>query len=113
MPARRRTIPDAKLIEEWPLPSAASLESSVRSKGIFLEVRARLPQATKKFLSVAARVLALRMPEGADVEFQRASAIVSAALKGIEDLPVIPREAEDVLTITSGERHRWLKDGRL
>lgn len=25
----------------------------------------------------------------------------------------IPREVEDILSITSAERHRWLKDGRL
>ena len=39
--------------------------------------------------------------------------IVSGALEGIENLPVIPREIEDILTIKTSERHRWLKDGRL
>ncbi|CDX39493.1 conserved hypothetical protein [Mesorhizobium plurifarium] len=34
-------------------------------------------------------------------------------MQDIEGLPVIPREVEDILTISSGERHRWLKDGRL
>ena len=28
-------------------------------------------------------------------------------------LPVLPSEAEDMLTISSRERHKWLKDGRL
>lgn len=28
-------------------------------------------------------------------------------------LPVIPREIEDILTIKTSERHRWLADGRL
>lgn len=39
--------------------------------------------------------------------------MVSNTLKSIEDLPVIPREVEDILTITQTARHRWLKDGRL
>ncbi|MGO4843255.1 hypothetical protein AB4144_64370, partial [Rhizobiaceae sp. 2RAB30] len=39
--------------------------------------------------------------------------MISVALRGIEDLPVIPREVEDILTISSVERHRWLKDSRL
>jgi hypothetical protein len=34
-------------------------------------------------------------------------------LDGIADLPVIPREIEDILTITASERKRWLEDGRL
>ena len=59
-------------------------------------------------------MLALRMSEGAaDDDFRAASAIMSNTLKGIEDLPVIPREVEDILTISATERHRWLKDGRL
>ena len=28
-------------------------------------------------------------------------------------MPVIPREIEDILAISTTERHRWLKDGRL
>lgn len=34
-------------------------------------------------------------------------------LDDMETLPVIPREIEDILTITTGERRRWLEDGRL
>jgi glucose/arabinose dehydrogenase len=34
-------------------------------------------------------------------------------LERIEDLPAIPREVEDILTISTTKRHRWLKDGRL
>lgn len=30
-----------------------------------------------------------------------------------ETLPVIPREIQDILAIKTGERHRWLADGRL
>ncbi len=52
---------------------------------------------------------------GEDVadEFKAASAKISKTLEGIEALPVLPREAEDVLTISARERHKWLKDGRL
>lgn len=28
-------------------------------------------------------------------------------------MPIIPREIQDILTISTTERHRWLKDGRL
>jgi hypothetical protein len=41
------------------------------------------------------------------------AAIVTRTLTGIEDLPIIPREIEDILSIKTAERHRWLKDGRL
>ena len=95
------------------LPAAATLGSSVRAKGILLEMRARLPAATKKSLDVVGSVLALRMAEGFEDEFRIASGIVSRGLEGIESLPVIPREIEDILSISTTERHRWLKDGRL
>lgn len=101
------------LTEEWPLPAAATLGSSVRAKGILLEIRARLPWAVRKSLDLAGGVLVLRMPEDEDAAFRETSAAVTQALQGIEDLPVIPREIEDILTIKTSERHRWLKDGRL
>jgi hypothetical protein len=53
------------------------------------------------------------MPEDEADEFAAASATISHILKGVEELPVLPREAEDILTISSRERHRWVKDGRL
>ena len=101
------------LIRTWAIPSAARLGSSVRSKGIFLEVRARLPSAAKKALTIKAGELTLRMPEGMEKEFSAAADVVTKTLDGIESLPVIPREIEDILSIKSSERHRWLKDGRL
>ncbi|RWO54445.1 hypothetical protein [Mesorhizobium sp.] len=113
MPVRRKMDAAAKMIEEWTLPSAATLGSSVRAKGILREVRAHLPLAAKKLLDIEVGALTLRMPEGAYGDFRTASAIVSKTLERIESLPVIPREVEDVLTISSAERHRWLKDGRL
>jgi hypothetical protein len=103
----------SELVEEWKLSSAATLGSSVRARGIFLEARARLPSGAKKFLHIEARTLALRMPSDATDEFRMASAIVAKVLEDIESLPVIPREIEDILAISATERHRWLKDGRL
>jgi hypothetical protein len=113
MPARRKIDETAKLIGEWPLSPAATLGSSVRARGIFLEVRARLPSALKKLLHIESRMLTLRLPEDDDADVRNASAIVSKAMQDIEELPVIPREVEDILTIKQSERHRWLKDGRL
>lgn len=103
----------AKLTKEWRLPATATLGSSVRTKGIFLEVRAHLPSETKKLLHVETGMLTLRLLEGSEQGFQSACGIVSNMLEGIEDLPVIPREVEDILSITATERHRWLRDGRL
>lgn len=113
MPAHRKIDENAKLIDEWPLSPAATLGSSVRARGLFLEVRARLPATLKKLLHIESRVLTLRVPEDADADVRKAKAIVSKAMQEIEDLSVIPREVEDILTIKPSERHRWLKDGRL
>lgn len=76
-------------------------------------MRARLPLALRKLLHIESTVLSLRLPEGDDADVESASAIITQAMHNIEDLPVIPREVEDILTISSAERHRWLKDGRL
>ena len=113
MPARRKTSKPTKIIREWPLPPSATLGSSVRTKGILLEVRARLAGSDKKLVDVDVGSLVLRVPEGSDDSYDEVANVVSATLQDVEDLPVIPREVEDILTITSGERHRWLKDGRL
>jgi hypothetical protein len=95
------------------LPFAATLGSTVRAVGIFLEVQARLPVGARKSLTIKARELTLRMPEYAVDEFSAAVHVVSGALEGIESLPVIPREIEDILAISASERRRWLADGRL
>lgn len=114
MPARRKIEIPTKLVEEWKLPPAATLGSSVRSKGILLEVRAHLPIAARKLINLEHGALSFRVPEGGtNDDLQTVSAIVSQTLMHIEDLHVIPREVEDVLTISTAERHRWLKDGRL
>jgi hypothetical protein len=44
------------------------------------------------------------------VEFDALSAIVGETLAGIAALPVLPSEAEDILAISSRERHKWLDD---
>lgn len=113
MAVRRKIEPNTKLVAEWPLSPTATLGSSIRARGIFLEMRARLPSASRKLLHIESRVLSLRLPEGSDADVKAAKAIVSNAMQDVEELPVIPREVEDILTISSGERHRWLKDGRL
>jgi hypothetical protein len=53
------------------------------------------------------------MPASQKTEFHAVSAIITSVLDGIEQMPVIPREIQDILTITTSERHRWLADGRL
>lgn len=104
---------DDDLTATWMLPYAARLGSSVRSKGLYMQVRSQLPGSAKKALTVRAGELTLRMPKGAEKDFASASAIVANALVGIESRPVIPREIEDILGISATERRRWLEDGRL
>jgi hypothetical protein len=101
------------LVTEWPLPPSATLGSSVRATGIEREIRARLAFAIRKCVSVEAQSVTLRMSEAAKDEFKAATAKIAKTLDGIEALPVLPREAEDILTISPRERHKWLKDGRL
>ncbi|WP_449396906.1 hypothetical protein [Devosia riboflavina] len=111
-PKKKADLP-VKFVAEWTLPAAATLGSSVRAHGILLQVRSKLPPAVKKSLTVVVGTLALKMLEGQEPVFRSASATVQRTLQDIENLPVIPREIEDILTIKTSERHRWLKDGRL
>jgi hypothetical protein len=41
------------------------------------------------------------------------SSRVGDAMESIVELPLLPSEVEDVLAISSRERHKWLADGRL
>jgi hypothetical protein len=109
----KREKDDVELLKTWTLSSVATLGSSVRAKGILLEMRARLPASAKKLLVLEGADLVLAMPEKARIEFNAAAGLVSTAMRGVESLPVIPREIEDILTIKPVERHRWLADGRL
>ncbi|MET3650200.1 hypothetical protein [Phyllobacterium ifriqiyense] len=104
---------DIELLRTWKLPPEATLGSSVRTKGVLLEMRARLPISSKKSLVLDAGELVLSMSANSKTQFQTAAAIVSSAMNHIEKLPVIPREIEDILTIKPTDRYRWLADGRL
>lgn len=53
------------------------------------------------------------MPAAEAAGFDALFAIVSDMLKDIAELPILPSEAEDILSISSRERHKWLDDGRL
>jgi hypothetical protein len=113
MPKRSKIDPTPQLTREWALPPAASLGSSVRCKGILNEIRSRLPLHARKSLTHVGTMLVLSMPADPSETFKATEAVVSNALSGIEALPIIPRELEDILTVSTTERHRWLKDGRL
>jgi hypothetical protein len=102
-----------ELFKQWPLPPKATLGSAVRAKGILLEIRARLPMASRKLLDLDGGSLVLAMPETSKTEFRFLSGVVTQALVGIESLAVIPREIQDILTISPTERLRWITDGRL
>lgn len=113
MPPRKKTIVATTLVQEWSLPAAATLGSSVRTRGLLLEIRAKLPAWAKKWLDVEGGSLALRVPDDSDADLRTVLGIIARTLDGIENLPVIPREIQDILAISATERHRWLKDGRL
>lgn len=113
MPKKQKTAAPTGLTQEWTLSAAATLGSSVRARGILLEIRARLPTSTKKALDIKGAVLVLTMPKDDEAGFRQVAKTVETTLIGIESLPIIPREIEDILTISTTERHRWLKDGRL
>jgi len=101
------------LVAAWPLTYAATLGSSVRRQGLFLEIRARLSPTVRRSLSIGSGTLTLRMARADEKQFRAASLVIQTALEGIESLPILPREIENILQISSTERHRWLKDGRL
>lgn len=111
--APKKPAAELNLVHEWDLPPGAGLGSSVRAKGILQEMRARLGVSTGRRLDVRGTVLVLKMAEEDREKFDAAVGIVTAGLVGIETLPVLPREIEDILDIKTSERHRWLKDGRL
>lgn len=101
------------LVTKWPLPSSTTLGSAVRAKGIERELRRALPWPMKKFLTVDGGRAILRMPAANSEDFEAASATIAQTLLTIADLPVLPSEAEDILAISSRERHKWMNDGRL
>ncbi|WP_018902157.1 hypothetical protein [Rhizobium sp. 2MFCol3.1] len=110
---KNKEADEPELMREWTLPVEATLGSAVRVKGILQELRARLPPAVRKSLDMQTGALILIMPETSKTAFRTTSSAVSQALKNIARLPIIPREIEDILAITTSERKRWLEDGRL
>jgi len=60
-----------------------------------------------------AGTVTLRLAEGEEDQFKVFSAKVDRSLERLEALPVLPREVEDILSISPRERHKWLKGGRL
>jgi hypothetical protein len=112
MPAKKQSE-EASLVREWPLPTAATLGSTVRAKGLLFEIRAHLPFKVRRSLDVRAGVLVLGMPEDRAEAFAAVAALVEDKFSTIVSTPVLPREIEDILSIKTSERHRWLKDGRL
>ena len=113
MPRKAKQQSPKRIVHQWTLPPAATLGSAVRTRGILLEVRARLPLAVCRHLQIDSGSLVLQVPEDDDDDYSTLVEFVTNTLLGIEDLSVIPREVEDILSIKAGERHRWLKDGRL
>jgi hypothetical protein len=111
--SRRSIGASLSLIAEWSLSPMATLGSAVRTKGIERELRARLPWAVRKYVRAETGRIELRMPDDDAQMFEAASEKISTTLATINVLPVLPREVEDVLAISSRERHKWLKDGRL
>lgn len=104
---------EPELIKTWSLPTSVTLGSAVRAKGILQEIRARLPFAVRKELDLDGAVLTLAMPETSRSIFRATGASVTEIITDMGGLLVIPREIEDILTITTSERRRWLEDGRL
>lgn len=113
MPRRARPKATTRLLQQWPLAPAATLGSSVRARGILLEVRAQLAFADRKLIDVETGAIVMRVPADDEEDHAALADTVTRKLVGIEDLPIIPREVEDILSIKTAERHRWLKDGRL
>ena len=113
MPPKRAIDTTFSLTAEWPLPPSATLGSSVRLQGIEREVRRRLPWTARKSVTATAGRLLLQMSETEQDAFETASATIARTLDGIDALPILPSEAEDILTMSSRERHKWMKDGRL
>ena len=103
----------SELTAEWPVTSNVTLGSAVRAKGIERELRRKLSWTTRKFLTVEVGKAVLHIPDGSLEDFESASATIDRAMHTLTDLPVLPSEADDILSMSSRERHKWLSNGRL
>lgn len=111
MPKREKN--GIELIRTWTLPAAVTMGSAVRAKGVLQEIQARLPASLKKSMTLEGVDLTLAMSAAEKTSFNAAAAIAARVVTDAAAMPVIPREIEDILTIKTSERHRWLADGRL
>ncbi|AYM65675.1 hypothetical protein G6L68_24790 [Agrobacterium fabrum] len=109
----KREKNDIELIRTWTLSAAVTMGSSVRAKGLLQEIQARLPASSKKAIVLEGVDLVLTMPADDKLAFNAAVSVVSKVVEEAPSLPVIPREIQDILGMKTGERHRWLGDGRL
>ena len=98
MSKKKATAP-SDLIRSWTLPSAVTLGSAVRTKGIVLELRARMPAAWRESLDVYGATLVLSSAREADVDFRSTVDNITTWLAEIDKLHVIRREIEDILAI--------------
>ena len=71
------------LAANWPLPASATLCSSVRTKRIEREIRARLPLAVRKCVVVEAGNVAMQMDESERDQFEAASAKISGGSRNL------------------------------
>jgi hypothetical protein len=110
MPKREKD--EIELIRTWTLPATVTMGSAVRANGVLQEIQARLPAISKKSISLEGVDLTLAMAANEKTAFNAAAAIVAKVVAEAGAMPVIPREIEDILTIKTSERHRWLADGR-
>ncbi|KIQ00892.1 hypothetical protein RU07_16310 [Agrobacterium tumefaciens] len=111
MPKREKN--GIELIRTWTLPAAVTMGSAVRAKGVLQEIQARLTSSLKKSISLEGVDLTLAMAAAEKTAFNAAAAVAARVVTEAVAMPVIPREIEDILTIKTSERHRWLADGRL
>ena len=88
----------ARPLAEWHLPSSVTLGSTVRAKGIERVIRRRLPWSTRKCLTVETGKVILHMLGAEAAEFDALFAIGADMLTGIAELPILPSEAEDILS---------------
>lgn len=72
-----------------------------------------MPVAARKAVTVSGVDVVLRLPQTEAEAFKAASKKIGEILREAGDRPILPREAEDILSISARERHKWLKDGRL
>ena len=101
------------LVTKWPFPTAAALGSGVRAKGIEREIKGNLSFPDRKHLTVDDGVIRLTFEPGENRRLAEASKVVEQVLGGVDTLVVLPREVDDILTISPRERLKWTKDGRL